>query len=231
MFRFAHEKRWQVCVDDVTPVNGADVRMLRALLAAEGRFVKTAQAEGLANAGSGRNIAKRSNFDVVSFLEEWHVAEEREQGLWWSFQAVADVHMNTALPYDLNALKVRNGAGLLGCFRVVYPLAVVREIQPRPHLHPRYGAEPPSITVGFGTELSDQTHIPWISQGKGNACGGNVSNQVTLSIISFRLNRFIRISFSVSSPGMLATTGISRPLPPAPLHGLPEIAPSKTTLL
>ncbi|CAM9687376.1 unnamed protein product [Ectocarpus sp. 8 AP-2014] len=95
----------QVSVDNVTPVNGADVRMLRALLAAGGRFAKAAQAEVLANAGSGRNIAERSNFDVASFLEEWHVTEEREQGLWWSFQAAADVHMNTALPYDLNVLK------------------------------------------------------------------------------------------------------------------------------
>ncbi|CAM9556352.1 unnamed protein product [Ectocarpus sp. 8 AP-2014] len=95
----------QVSVDNVTPVNGADVRMLRALLAAGGRFAKAAQAGVLTNAGSGRNISERSNFDVASFLEEWHVTEEREQGLWWSFQAAADVHMNTALPYDLNVLK------------------------------------------------------------------------------------------------------------------------------
>ncbi|CAM9841068.1 unnamed protein product [Ectocarpus fasciculatus] len=95
----------QVCVDNVTPVNGADVRMLRALLAARGRFAKAAQATVLANAGSGWDIVKRSNFDVAGFLEEWHVAEEREQGLWWSFQAAADVHVNTTLPYDLNALK------------------------------------------------------------------------------------------------------------------------------
>ncbi|CAB1109387.1 unnamed protein product [Ectocarpus sp. CCAP 1310/34] len=94
----------QVCVDNVTPVNGADVRMLRALLAARGRLAKTAQAEVLAKASNGRSIVKRSNF-VARFLEKWHVAEQREQGFWRTFQAAADVQINTALPYDLNALK------------------------------------------------------------------------------------------------------------------------------
>lgn len=164
----------------MTPVNGADVRMLRALLAARGRFAKAEQAAVSANAGSGGNNVKRSNFDVASFLEEWHVAEEREQGLWWSFQAAADVHMNTALPYDLNALKVRKGAGVPGCLRVVYMLrrsSNSTKTTPAPSLWCRA----PSMTMGCSTEFPDQAHVPWISQG--NACGG------ALSIISFRSNR------------------------------------------
>ncbi|CAN0424172.1 unnamed protein product [Ectocarpus sp. 12 AP-2014] len=95
----------QVCVDNVTPVNGADVRMLRALLAARGRFAKAAQVEVLPKAGNGRSIVKRSSFDPASFLEKWHVVEQRDQAFWRTFQAAADVHINTALPYDLNALK------------------------------------------------------------------------------------------------------------------------------
>ncbi|CAM9767830.1 unnamed protein product [Hapterophycus canaliculatus] len=93
----------QVNVDNLTAVDGADVRMLRALLAAANSSEK-----GLAHDGgnwSMSSVGSTSLFDTASFLHEWYLAEQRGESLWRSFHAAADFHVNTALPYDLNALK------------------------------------------------------------------------------------------------------------------------------
>lgn len=101
----------QVCVDNLTPVNGADVRLLRSLLAAHTSYSKALEAAtfGLdgGDGGDGSSIGRSSSFDTHGFLEEWLVAEETEQTLCRSVCPAASVHLNTALPYDLNVLKVR----------------------------------------------------------------------------------------------------------------------------
>lgn len=81
-------------MDSLTPVSGSDVRMLRVLLAARGGIAANA-------------TTKYATYvDTAAFLHEWLVAEKTEEFLWQRFHATADVIMNTALPYDLQVLKV-----------------------------------------------------------------------------------------------------------------------------
>lgn len=83
----------------MTPVNGADVRLLRSLIAE--------RASLLGNVGGGEDSrAGRAPSDTTSFLDEWLLTEEAEETIWRSFRAAANVHLNTALPYDLHVLKV-----------------------------------------------------------------------------------------------------------------------------
>lgn len=93
-------------MDNLTPVNGADVRVLRALLTARGSFATAVEVAAFADKGGDGN-RHSSCFDTNDFLNEWFSAEEREERLCGSFRAAANVHVNTALPYDLNALKVK----------------------------------------------------------------------------------------------------------------------------
>lgn len=81
-------------MDSLTPVSGSDVRMLRALLAARG---------GIA---ANTRTKCTTYIDTAAFLHEWLVAEKTEEFLWQRFHATADVILNTALPYDLQVLKV-----------------------------------------------------------------------------------------------------------------------------
>lgn len=97
----------QVCVDNMTPVNGADVRMLRSLIAQGGFHQVAKRAALVGNVGGGADsYAGRAPSDTTSFLDEWLLAEETEETTWRSFRAAANVHLNTALPYDLHVLKV-----------------------------------------------------------------------------------------------------------------------------
>lgn len=63
------------------------------------------------NVGNGGGEAgitggARMSFDTARFLEEWFIIEENEERLWRAFRASATIDLNTALPYDLNVLKV-----------------------------------------------------------------------------------------------------------------------------
>lgn len=95
----------QVSIDNLTAVDGADVRMLRALLAAAEAAETGFAHDG--DIGSFTNVGSSSRFDTAGFLQEWFVAEQGGESLWRSFHATANFHVNTSLPYDLNALKVR----------------------------------------------------------------------------------------------------------------------------
>lgn len=97
---------WQVCVDNLTPVNGADVRLLRSLLAAHESYTTASKAVTFGYDRGGGGSGGR-DFDTRRFLEEWLAAEEKEQRLCLSFDPATSVYLNTALPYDLNVLKVR----------------------------------------------------------------------------------------------------------------------------
>lgn len=74
-------------------------------------YTKSAEAAtfgyDVGNGGGGSSCERSSFFDTNGFLEEWLVAEEREQKLCRYFRPATSVHLNTALPYDLNVLKVR----------------------------------------------------------------------------------------------------------------------------
>lgn len=101
-------------MDRLTPVNGADVRLLRSLLAARMSYSTAAEAVAFDYDGGdgtgGSNSACSSYFDTHGFLEEWLLAEEKEQRLCRSIRPDKSIiHFNTALPYDLNVLKVRDG--------------------------------------------------------------------------------------------------------------------------
>lgn len=102
----------QVCVDNLTPVNGADVRLLRSLVAAHKSYTKDAESAAFGydggDGGAGSSHGRSSFFDTHGFLEGWLAAEEREQRLCRSFRPTTSVHLNTALPHDLNVLKVRD---------------------------------------------------------------------------------------------------------------------------
>lgn len=93
-------------MDNLTPVDGADVRVLRGLLTARGNFAAAAEVATFAGKGGDGN-RRSSFFDTNGFLNEWFVTEEREESLCHTFRAAANVHVNTALPHDLNALKVK----------------------------------------------------------------------------------------------------------------------------
>lgn len=97
-----------MCLDSLTPVDGSDIRMLRALIA-QGGPENTAAAGVLVDNGDCKPKGRFTGtfFDTAGFLEEWFVAEEKENGIWRSFRASASVHLNTALPYDLHVLKVK----------------------------------------------------------------------------------------------------------------------------
>lgn len=88
-------------MDSLNPINGADVRMLR-MLAME------ATAE---SAGSGVDLAAPTErvASTSGFLDQWLADEGREERLWRAFSAAADVHINTALAYDMHVLKVMGG--------------------------------------------------------------------------------------------------------------------------
>lgn len=98
----------------MTPVNGADVRMLRSLIAQGGVHKVAERAAPVGNVGVGVADSRvgRAPFDTTSFLEEWLLAEETEEATWRSFRAAANFHLNTALPYDLHVLKVNERFGL-----------------------------------------------------------------------------------------------------------------------
>eukprot|EP00904_Undaria_pinnatifida_P009758 jgi/Undpi1/5912/HiC_scaffold_2.g01186.m1 len=96
----------QVCVDSMTPVNGADVRMLRSLIARGGSHEAADRVALVGHGGGGaESRAERARFDTASFLDEWLLAEDTEEAIWRPFRAAANVHLNTALPYDLHVLK------------------------------------------------------------------------------------------------------------------------------
>lgn len=84
----------------MTPVSGADVRMLRSLIAERAAL--------LGNVGGGEDSRAEHAPDTTSFLDEWLLAEEAEETVWRSFRAAANAHLNTALPYDLHVLKVND---------------------------------------------------------------------------------------------------------------------------
>lgn len=105
VFPWSKHVGWQISVDNLTAIDGADVRMLRALVAAA-NVAETGLAHENGN-GIVLDVASSSLFDTASFLQEWFVAEQRRESLWRSFHAAAPFHVNTSLPYDLHALKVR----------------------------------------------------------------------------------------------------------------------------
>lgn len=118
-------------MDSLTPVNGSDVRMLR-MLTARHLAAKSVSAtaffdnDGGGGIGGGANACSENKiFDAEGFLEEWFVAEEREENLWRSSRASANVHVNTALPYDLNVLKVSQNKSDLAriTYRYLPPVA------------------------------------------------------------------------------------------------------------
>ena len=91
----------------MTPVNGADVRMLRSLIARGGSHEAADRVALVGHGGGGaESRAERARFDTASFLDEWLLAEDTEEAIWRPFRAAANVHLNTALPYDLHVLKV-----------------------------------------------------------------------------------------------------------------------------
>lgn len=79
--------------------------MLRALVVAA-NAAETGFAHGGGDRG-GTSGGSPSSFETASFLKEWLVREERAEGLWPTFCAAANFCVNTAVPYDLHALKVR----------------------------------------------------------------------------------------------------------------------------
>lgn len=101
-----------MCIDSLTPVDGTDIRMLRTLSAGGVAHAAIAEGEGMNNNGSFDVPTSNyiiSPFSAVTFLKKWLVAEDTEESVWESFRESADIHVNTALPYDLSILKVRLG--------------------------------------------------------------------------------------------------------------------------
>lgn len=87
-------------MDSLTPVSGANIRMLRLLAGG------TSSKDITAARGLKVSPYRSDNACTVKFLQQWLVKEKREEQFSRSFREVADVYVNTALPYDLHVLKV-----------------------------------------------------------------------------------------------------------------------------
>lgn len=89
--------------------------MLRVLVAREisERKACTAAATAaefnhMSDIGSGNGaVGTPAPFDAAGFLNQWFLTEDIEEAQWRAFRASATVYVNTALPYDLHVLKVR----------------------------------------------------------------------------------------------------------------------------